>query len=134
MLMKGVIMKYIVETTKSVDQAVNDFQEAVKKHKFGVLHIHNLQETMKKKGVDFPNQCQILEICNPQKAKEVLEDDMEMNMALPCRVSVYTDRGKTKIGMIKPTALLASLSQSESLKKVAKEVEEKIIQMIDDAR
>ena len=126
-------MKYIVETTKSVDQAVNDFQEAVKKHKFGVLHIHNLQETMKKKGVDFPNQCQILEICNPQKAKEVLEDDMEMNMALPCRVSVYTDRGKTKIGMIKPTALLASLSQSEHLKKVAEEVEEKIIQMIDDA-
>ena len=127
-------MKYIVETTKSVDQAVNDFQEAVKKHKFGVLHIHNLQETMKKKGVDFPNQCQILEICNPQKAKEVLEEDMEMNMALPCRVSVYTDRGKTKIGMIKPTALLASLSQSEHLKKVAEEVEEKIIQMIDDAR
>ena len=126
-------MKYIVETTKSVDQAVNDFQEAVKKHKFGVLHIHNLQETMKKKGVDFPNQCQILEICNPQKAKEVLEDDMEMNMALPCRVSVYTDRGKTKIGMIKPTALLASLSQSEHLKKVAEEVEEKIIQMIHDA-
>ena len=126
-------MKYIVETTKSVDQAVIDLQEAVKKYKFGVLHIHNLQETMKKKGVDFPNQCQILEICNPQKAKEVLEDDMEMNMALPCRVSIYTDKGKTKIGMIKPTALLASLSQSESLKKVAKEVEEKIIQMIDDA-
>jgi len=127
-------MKYIVETTKSVDQAVIDLQEAVKKYKFGVLHIHNLQETMKKKGVDFPNQCHILEICNPQKAKEVLEDDMEMNMALPCRVSVYTDKGKTKIGMIKPTALLASLSQSESLKKVAEEVEEKIIQMIGAAR
>ena len=127
-------MKYIVETSKSVDQAVVDLQEAVKKYKFGVLHIHNLQETMKKKGVDFPNQCQILEICNPQKAKEVLEDDMDMNMALPCRVSVYTDKGKTKIGMIKPTALLASLSQSESLKKVAEEVEEIIIQMIDDAR
>lgn len=84
--------------------------------------------------MDFPNQCQILEICNPQKAKEVLEDDMDMNMALPCRVSVYTDRGKTKIGMIKPTALLASLSQSKSLKKVAEDVEEKIIQMIADAR
>ena len=127
-------MKYIVETSKSVEQAVVDLQEAVKKYKFGVLHIHSLQETMKKKGVDFPNQCQILEICSPQKAKEVLEDDMDMNMALPCRVSVYNDKGKTKIGMIKPTALLASLSQSVSLKKVAEEVEEKIIQMIDDAR
>jgi len=40
-------MKYIVETSKSVDQAVVDLQEAVKKYKFGVLHIHNLQETLK---------------------------------------------------------------------------------------
>jgi len=127
-------MKYVVDTSKSVDQAAADLQEAVKKHKFGVLHIHNLQETMKNKGVDITNQCLIFEICNPHKAKEVLEVDMEMNMALPCRVSVYSDGGKTKIGMIKPTALLAFLSTSEALKTVAEEVEEKIIQMIEDAR
>ena len=48
-------MKYIVETPKSVEQAVADLQAAVQRHKFGVLHIHNLQETLKKKGVDFPN-------------------------------------------------------------------------------
>lgn len=126
-------MKYIVETSKSVEQAVIDLQEAVQKYKFGVLHIHNLQETMQKKGVEFPNQCRILEICNPQKAKEVLDADMDMNLALPCRVSVYTDKGKTKIGMIKPTAILAFLSQSDTLKKVAEEVEEKVIQMISEA-
>jgi len=81
-------MKYIVETPKSVEQAVRDLQAAVERHKFGVLHIHNLQETLKKKGVDFPNACQILEICNPHSAKEVLTEDMALNMALPCRVSV----------------------------------------------
>ena len=57
-------------------------------------HIHNLQETLRKKGVDFPNACQILEICNPQRAKEVLTEDMDLNMALPCRVSVYSEGGK----------------------------------------
>ena len=67
-------MKYIVETPKSVEQAVADLQAAVQGHKFGVLHIHNLQETLKKKGVDFPNACQIIEICNPQRAKEVLTE------------------------------------------------------------
>ena len=80
-------MKYIVETEKTVDQAVADLQAAVKKHNFGVLHIHNLKETLKKKGVAFPNECQILEICNPQRAKEVLTEDMSMNMVLPCRVN-----------------------------------------------
>ena len=127
-------MKYIVETEKSVEQAVNDLQKAVKRHNFGVLHIHNLQETLRKKGVDFPNECQILEICNPQKAKQVLTDDMSMNMALPCRVSVYSEEGKTKIGMLRPKALLAALSNSESLMNVAEEVEAITIQMIEEAK
>jgi len=127
-------MKYIVETPKSVEQAVADFEAAVQGHKFGVLHIHNLQETLKKKGVDFPNACQILEICNPQRAKEVLTEDMDLNMALPCRVSVYSEGGKTKIGMMKPSAMLKALSDSPALSRVAQEVEEAIIQMIAEAK
>jgi len=127
-------MKYIVVTPKSVEQAVTDLQAAVQGHKFGVLHIHNLQETLKKKGVDFPNACQILEICNPQKAKEVLTEDMDLNMALPCRVSVYSEGGKTKIGMMKPSAMLKALSDSPALARVAQEVEETIIEMIAEAK
>jgi len=127
-------MKYIVETPKSVEQAVADLQVAVQGHKFGVLHIHNLQETLKKKGVDFPNACQILEICNPQRAKEVLTEDMDLNMALPCRVSVYSESGKTRIGMMKPSAMLKALSDSPVLARVAEEVEEAIIEMISEAK
>jgi uncharacterized protein (DUF302 family) len=44
-------MKYVAETQKSVEQAEADLCAAVQRHKFGVLHIHDLQETMKKKGV-----------------------------------------------------------------------------------
>jgi uncharacterized protein (DUF302 family) len=132
--MEKIPLKYIVETQKSVEQAVADLQAATVRHKFGVLHIHNLQETMKKKGVDFPNACQILEICNPQNAKDVLMEDMELNMALPCRVSVYSDNGKTKIGMIRPTVMLKSLSDSPKLAQIAKEVEDTIIAMIEEAK
>ena len=127
-------MKYIVETLKSVEQAVADLQAAVQRYKFGGLHIHNLQETLKKKGVDFPNACQILEICNPQRAKEVLAEDMDLNMALPCRVSVYSEGAKTKIGMMKPSTMLKALSDSPALARVAQEVEETIIEMIAEAK
>ncbi len=127
-------MKYIVETPKSVEQAVADLQAAAQRHKFGILHIHNLQETLKKKGVDFPNACLILEICNPQKAKEVLSEDMDLNTALPCRVSVYSEGGKTKIGMMKPSAILKALSDSPALADVAQDVEQTIIEMISEAR
>lgn len=127
-------MKYIVETRKSVAQAVADLQESVKEHGFGVLHIHNLKETLNNKGVEFANECQILEICNPHKAKEVLSADMSMNMVLPCRISVYEENGKTKIGMIKPKTLLESLSSSRGLKDVADEVERISIGIIEQAK
>ena len=127
-------MQYVVETSKSAEQAATDLEAAVKKHNFGVLHVHNLRETLKNKGFDLPNECRILEICNPQQAISVLTEDMGMNMALPCRISVYEEGGKTKIGMIKPTTLLASLSQSKVLMGIAEEVERKTIQMIEEAK
>lgn len=127
-------MKYIVTTNKSVEQAVEDLQAAVKDNNFGVLHIHNIKETLNKKGVDFTRECRILEVCNPQKAKEVLDNDMNMNIALPCRISVYQDNGDTKIGMIKPKALLAMLSDSEELAAIAAEVEEITTRIIDQAK
>jgi len=59
---------------------------------------------------------------------------MDLNMALPCRVSVYSEGGKTKIGMMKPSVMLKSLSDSPALARVAQEVEEAIIEMIAEAK
>jgi len=127
-------MLYVVETTKDVERAARDLEEAVKRNKFGVLHVHNLQQTLKEKGIDFPNACKILEVCNPQRALQVLTRNMGVNMALPCRISVYQERGKTRIGMIRPTALLALFPGAEALKAVAEEVERETIKMIDEAK
>lgn len=84
--------------------------------------------------MDFPNACQILEVCNPQRANQVLTADMAVNMALPCRLSVYQEGGKTKIGMIRPTALLGLFPDAGALKAVAEEVERETMRMIDEAK
>ena len=127
-------MLYVTDTLQGCRNETRDLEEAVKRNKFGVLHVHDLQKTLKEKGVDFPNACRILEVCNPQRAVQVLTGNMGMNMALPCRISVYQDGGKTKIGMIRPTALLALFPGSAALKAVAEDVERETIQMIDEAR
>ena len=87
-------MLYLTDTPKDVETATRDLEEAVKRNKFGVLHVHDLQKTLKEKGVDFPNACKILEVCNPQRAIQVLTGNMGMNMALPCRISVYQEGGE----------------------------------------
>lgn len=127
-------MYYIVETNKSFDQASEDLGAAVKRHGFGVLHIHDLGATLRSKGIHFDEQCRVFEVCNPAQAAKVLSADMRLNMALPCRISVFTENGKTQIGLIKPAQMLASLSEDEELARVAQEVEAKTIEMVDDAK
>jgi len=106
----------------------------VKHHGFGVLHIHDLGTTLRSKGIAFNEQCKIFEVCNPGQAAKVLSIDMRLNMALPCRISVFTENNKTKIGLIMPGQMLSALSQDEALVQIAKEVEEKTINMVDEAK
>lgn len=127
-------MYYIVETGKTFDEAAEDLDAAVKNHGFGVLHIHDLGSTLRSKGVPFDEQCKVFEVCNPAQAAKVLSTDMRLNMALPCRISVFTDSGKTKIGLIRPAQMLSILSQDAALREVSEEVEAKTIQMIDEAK
>ena len=126
-------MYYIVETDKSFEQASADLDAAVKEHDFGVLHVHDLGGTLRSKGIDFAEQCKVFEVCNPVQAAKVLATDMRLNMALPCRISVFTEHGKTKIGLIKPAEMLSSLSEDKALQQVAMEVEAKTIAMVDAA-
>ena len=127
-------MYYIVETDKSFDQASADLDSAVKRHGFGVLHVHDLGSTLRSKGIAFEEQCKIFEVCNPAQAAKVLSTDMRLNMALPCRISVFTDKGRTKIGLIKPVQMLSALSQEAALVQVSEEVETKTIQIVDEAK
>ena len=126
-------MYYTVETSKTFEQAAADLEAAVKRNEFGVLHIHDLGNTLRSKGVSFAEQCKVFEVCNPSQAVKVLSADMNLNMALPCRISVYTEKGKTKIGMIKPVPMLSALSKDATLVKVAQEVENRTKKMIDEA-
>lgn len=127
-------MYYIVESNKTFEQAAIDLEAAVKRNEFGVLHIHDLGATLRSKGIAFAENCKVFEVCNPGQAGKVLSTDMRLNMALPCRISVYTEQGKTMIGMIRPVPMLAALSQNASLVKVAQEVEAKTRKMMDEAK
>ena len=127
-------MYYIVESNKSFDQAATDLEAAVKKHGFGVLHIHDLGTTLRSKGIAFKEQCKVFEVCNPGQAAKVLASDMRLNMALPCRISVFTENNTTKIGLIRPVQMLAALSQDPALAEIAQEVEAKTILMVDEAK
>jgi uncharacterized protein (DUF302 family) len=114
-----------MESKKSLADVCAAMEPTVMSHKFGVLGMHNLKETMAKKGIAFERDCYIFEVCNPVQAKKVLEAKMEISAALPCRISVYQEGEKVKIATIKPTEMLAGYDVPE-LRLVAQEVEQTI--------
>ena len=127
-------MYFIVQSDKTFEQAASDLDAAVKRNGFGVLHVHDLGATLRSKGIEFAEQCKVFEVCNPAQAAKVLSADMRLNMALPCRISVYTEQGQTRLGLIPPVKMLTALSQDPALQAVAREVEDKTILMIEQAK
>lgn len=113
----------VVATNQSFEQACAALEAAIPAHGFGLLGSHDLGGTLRHKGIAFAEQCRIFEVCQPQQAARVLGADMALNMALPCRLSVYTQAGQTRIGMISPVAMLSALSSDPALAAVAAEVE-----------
>ncbi len=121
-----------LSTDKTVSEVGAALQIAVPANHFGIMQVHNLQETMTKKGVEFTRECQIFEVCQPQQAKKVLEQNMSISTALPCRISLYREDGKTILATLKPTTLLAMFN-SPQLAGAAQEVEDTIVKIMQEA-
>ncbi|HEY9158453.1 DUF302 domain-containing protein [Candidatus Binatus sp.] len=129
---EGEPMLVKLSTDKTVSETAVALQAAVQANHFGVMQVHNLKETMAKKGVEFPRECLIFEVCQPQQAKKVLEQNMSVSTALPCRISIYQEGGKTILVTLKPTTLLAMFHAPE-LERVAQEVEDTIVKIMKEA-
>ena len=62
-------MLFKVTTGKTVSGTAAALQAAVEANHFGVMQVHDLKETMSKKGVEFARECLIFEVCQPQKRR-----------------------------------------------------------------
>lgn len=121
-----------ISTKKTVSEAAAALQAAVQANHFGVIQVHNLKETMAKKGVELARECLIFEVCQPQQAKKVLDQDMSVSTALPCRISIYEEGGRTILATLKPTTLLGMFNALQ-LEGVAQEVEDTIVKIMKEA-
>ena len=106
-------IKYEVVTSKSFDEATTSLVKSLEERKFGVLWKLNFKDKLKEKGIEFDRNFMVLEVCNPQKANEVLSKHIDVGYFLPCKLVVYEDRSTVKIGMINPEMLIGLLNHSD---------------------
>jgi len=127
-------METVIEIVSgnSVEQVRGELEAACNRHQFGVLAVHDLRAKMRDKGVDFEKECLVFEVCNPHKAKTVLEDDLRISTALPCRISVFRQGDSTHLATIRP-GLMLQMFGSPDLAPVAEEVENTLIDIMNEA-
>lgn len=123
---------YMATTTKSFEDALSSVIAALDERKFGVMWRLNFRDRLREKGLEFDTNYEVLEVCNPPKAKEVLSRHLDAGVFLPCKVVVYEEGDQVKIGMVRPRTLLGLLGHDE-LDNTAKEVEDTLIAAIDAA-
>jgi uncharacterized protein (DUF302 family) len=71
-------------------------------------------------------------VCNPGAAKKVLDTNIKIATALPCRVSIYVDGKDVVLDTLKPTMLLQMFNEP-SLLPTAREVEAAIGEIMREA-
>ncbi|OGP76759.1 MAG: hypothetical protein A2Z13_07030 [Deltaproteobacteria bacterium RBG_16_64_85] len=121
-----------VKSGKSLGDVRQKFEDAAAERKFGVQAIHNVTATLRSKGLAFGRTLYIYEVCNPVAAKKVLDTNIKIATALPCRVTIYVDGKDVVLETLKPTILLKMFNEPE-LEATAKEVEAAIEEIMREA-
>ena len=125
-------MHYTEPSNKSVQEVVDSINEIISDYKFGVLHIHNVKETLKSKGVEFNEECQILDICNPNHAKNFLEENMALSVVMPCKITVYSKDSQTFISMNSLVQLVDDIHPEYV--EVAQDIQETLLELIEKVK
>ncbi len=123
---------YTVDTTKSFEAAVEAVERRVAEKNFRVVHTYDVAATPAERH--FPRgPVKIIEVCNPRYAGEDLENDTDVESLLTCPIAVYTERGKTFIGTLRPSALI-TLCPRAGPAGIAVAVEKVVLQIVNAAR
>lgn len=132
--LSGVPVHYIVDSDKSFHEATVDLEAVVPRLGFVILHVHDLSEILRRKGIEIDEDCRVFEVCNFRQTGHLLSIAMRLNLAVPWRISVFTENGATRIGLIRPQPMLAALSENAESFQLVREIDEKMMQIVDETR
>ncbi len=125
-------MIFTVESSKSLAELDAGLREAAQRHRFGVLNVLDIKQTLSNKGVELGRECRVYDVCNPQAASKALAADMSVSAVLPCRISVFANADKLTLATVRPTDLMKATGLS-GVEELANEIEREISAIMNEA-
>jgi uncharacterized protein (DUF302 family) len=104
---------YIFElkSEKPFETVAQNIEIQTVEHKFKVLAVHNVQETLAGKGFE-RGPLKIIEICNAGFAYKALLKDPRVALFMPCRYAVYTEAEKTVVKLLSPSMISVMMPEA----------------------
>ena len=124
---------HTVKTQKNIDDVITTLTEDLKEIGFGVLETLDFKKILSEKNVELSNNYRLMEVCNPNLAKQVLEANPDLGLLLPCTIAVYQKDNENYISLARPTSLL-SMASENNLKFSGEEIENNLIKVIEKAK
>lgn len=121
------------EVPLAFDDAIERTREALKTEGFGVLSEIRMDEKFKEKlGVDFRKYV-ILGACNPPLAYQVVQEDINIGLLLPCNVVVYEadEAGNSVIAAVDAKSMMSVAGENPRMETVSNEVGERLLRVIE---
>ncbi len=121
-----------VESSKPLEEVRQKLEETAKSKGFGVMSVHEVTNILQSKGHPISYGCVIVEICQPKAASQVLSKRPDISTAMPCRVSIYEENGKTVLATISPLQMIEMFNEPE-LKDIAQEIESTVKEIMEES-
>jgi uncharacterized protein (DUF302 family) len=126
---------YVAQTNKAFQEAVIAVRKATEAAKWGILGDYDFSEILAAKGFPQAEQVKSLDICAPAHANRFMSVERLTALCMPCSVLIYTDKGKTKIAAMRPSAVLPQIFRdlAGKLSEQAKQIDQEVKSIIDQA-
>jgi uncharacterized protein (DUF302 family) len=115
-------MIYKTQTQWPLDAVKTQLTQKAKQLGFGILGSYEFKKILKEKGFDIEQDITVYELCNPAGAQEALNNVPDISVYLPCRLSVYEEKGVTTLSTIGIEDMLQAVEVDEVFKKHMNEI------------
>ncbi len=125
-------MIYTVSSQKALNEIDRSLREAAQRHKFGILNVLDMKQTLFAKGIEIGRECRIYDVCNPHAASQALAQNMAVSAVLPCRISVFSEGESIILATVRPADLMRATGLS-GVETLAAAIEREIIAIMNES-
>ena len=114
-----------------INEAIDDTIIAFKKFGFWMVSKIDMKEKISQKIWKDIDDYVVLWVCNPEFAYDILLQDYDIWLFLPCNVIIYKKQGDIFVSCILPSIFM-NIINNKNINDISLEVEKKLIDSIDN--